>query len=411
MPSRSRTDEDRYRKSKYKPVRIEDSPVFWKDKADRCYKVRDWRGAVEAYSEAIKRDGSFMAAVSNRAATYIHTGEYDSAINDCELALNILANTPASDTTQDAYRRSLIRLHTRRGAAYCWNGEVEKGLSDYRLAAAYKDPEQDQDLVEDLEVIMAHMKAKGLIEFDDPRANKRSDAGQLYFKGNYAGAVTMYQELLSSNEFDVKSRSNLCATYLQQGAFQPALEEAKKLIDFCAEVATALNQPGAQGSAMEDSDDEDADCEDPIVAQKLEAARTIQEKSGHVYLLLKSYVRAGAALCGLKDMKGGYEMLERALRITPYDDDLRDDANRILEKLRMETLISATTGSSSSAGGGKKKADVDGSVAASAPAPPANLPAAVEGALKKPSDSSNNTSSTDAPKKKKRVTLGLTDDD
>ena len=48
---------------------------------------------------------------------------------------------------------------------------------------------------------------------------------------------------------------------------------------------------------VEDSDDEE-DCEDELVAKKIEAAKTIQEKSGHVYLLLKSYVRAGAAYCG-----------------------------------------------------------------------------------------------------------------
>ena len=341
MPTRSRTDEDYYRKSKYKPVRVEDSPIFWKEKGDKLFKSRDWKGACEAYSESLKRDGSFLACVSNRAATYIQLGEYKKAIEDCDLSINMLSNIPASDTTQDAYRRTLIRLYVRRGAALCWDAQIEKGLEDYRLAAAYRDEESDADVVSDMEAIVSYMKSHGLVEHADPADTKRSDAGQLYFKGNYAAAADMYRELLAENEFDIKARSNLCATYLQQGAFQSALEECNRLIEFCAEVAQALNEPGAQGSAMEDSDDED-DCEDELVAKKLAAAKTIQEKSGHVYLLLKSYVRAGAAYCGLGDLAKGYEMFERALRITPYDDDLRDDANRILEKMRMKTLVSAT---------------------------------------------------------------------
>jgi dyslexia susceptibility 1 candidate gene 1 protein len=48
-------------------------------------------------------------------------------------------------------------------------------------------------------------------------------------------------------------------------------------------------------------------------------------------------------------------MMEQAIRITPYDDDLRDDANRIAEKVRMETLIAASTGG----GGGSGKKNVE----------------------------------------------------
>ena len=341
MPSRSRGDEDYYRKSRYKPVSVQDSPMFWKEKGDAFYKARDWKGAADAYSESIKRDGCFLTCVANRAACFLHLHQYKKAIEDCDLAITLLSNTPASDTTHDTYRNALMKLHVRRGAAYCWDDQLARGLEDYRLAAAYRTPEDDVGIVDDVTTIQKRMAEKGLDDARDPAAEKRSEANNDYHHGNYAGAVAIYRELLEKNEFDVKARSNLSATLLQQGAFQEALVECDKIIAFCQDAAQALSQPGAQASTV-DSDDEE-ECQDEMVAKKNEAAKTLRERSGHIYLLLKSYVRAAAANCGLNDFRKAYEIMELAVRITPYDDDLRDDANRILEKLKFKTLVDAST--------------------------------------------------------------------
>ncbi len=167
-------------------------------------------------------------------------------------------------------------------------------------------------------------------------------AGRFYYNGNYASAAESYRELLGKDEFNVRARNNLTATLLQQGAFKEAFEESRKVIEFCGEVAQALSQPGAASTNLADSDDED-ECEDELVARRNAAAKKIGEKSGHVYLLLKAYVRNAAALCGLKDYPAAHGMMEAALRITPYDDDLRDDLNKIAEKIRFNTLIAAST--------------------------------------------------------------------
>ena len=63
-----------------------------------------------------------------------------------------------------------------------------------------------------------------------------------------------------------------------------------------------------------------------------------------------------AALCGKQQFKEAYEYMEMAVRISPYDDDLRDDANRILEKLRMDTLVRSTAAGKQSAEAEKAKA-------------------------------------------------------
>ena len=342
LPTRSRGDEDYYRKSRYKPVSIEDSPMFWKDKGDKMYRARSWKAAADAYTESIKRDGCFMSCVSNRAACFLQMHNYPRAIEDCDLALTMLANTPASDTTQERYRFLLTKLHTRRGAAYCWSGDYSRGADDFRLAVAYRNSEEDKDVALDLATVEDTMKANGLCQEQDPVTAGLQEASRHYYNGNYAAAADAYRALLALDEFNVRARNNLVATLLQQGAFQDALEESKKVIGFCAEVAAALNQPGAVSANLADSDDED-ECEDELVARRNAAAKKIGEKSGHVYLLLKAYVRASAALCGLKDYPSAHGMMEAAVKITPYDDDLRDDLNKIAEKVRFNTLVSAST--------------------------------------------------------------------
>jgi dyslexia susceptibility 1 candidate gene 1 protein len=363
LPSRgSRGDEDYYRRARYKPVSIEDSPMFWKSKGDTFYRQREWRHAADAYSESIKRDGVFLTCTANRAACWLQLSEYRRCIDDCDLAITMLSNTPASDTTQERYKYMLMKLHARRAAAKCWSGDFNGGLQDMRMAAAYRDPtsEEDEGVVRDLDAVEQYMRAKGLVEERDPIEDLRAEAHRLYYAGNYVGAVAVWREKVLgykdprthelSNQHDMKARSNLAAALLQMGQFQEALTESHALIEQCSNVADALNEPGAQSTAAVDSDDEDeataassgVEIDDTVARRRNAAAKVLRDNSNVTYLLLKAFVRAGCAYCGLKDYKAALEMFERAVRVAPYDDDLRDDYNRVLEKARNSTLMEAS---------------------------------------------------------------------
>ncbi|ESL06315.1 hypothetical protein TRSC58_06013 [Trypanosoma rangeli SC58] len=349
MPTRSRGEEEYYRRSRYKPTRIEDSPMFWKERADKHYHHQEWQMAADAYTESIKRDGAFLTCVSNRAACFIHLFEYKRAIEDCTLALTMLSNTPASELTQERYRYLMMKLHARRGAAYCWGRCCEKGIEDFRIASAYSNPEEDRDVLSDYQLVEKYMKEQGLLETRDPLEDKLREASSLYYHGKYAEAAAVYRDVLQANPYDVKTRNNLSAVLLQQGLFKEALEETSQVLSFCREVADALSCPGALSTNLVDSDDDDevdaagGEAADEMVRQRNAAARKVGEQSGHVYALLKACVRGAAAHCGLKDYRKALQLLEQAVRITPYDDDLQDDYKRVSEKLQMETLVAAST--------------------------------------------------------------------
>ena len=344
LPTRSRGDEDVYRKSRYKPVSVEDSPMFWKVRGDKAYTARRWAEAADAYSESIKRDGVFLTCTSNRAACYLRMHDYRRCIGDCDLAITMLGNMPASDTTQEKYRRSLIKLHARRGAAKCWSGDLAGGINDYKLATAYRMNDAEEELVRDCGAIEQYMKNNEIAESHDPLDEVRGKAHRAYYGGKYAEAIELYQAVLAQNESDLRARSNLTAALLQSNKLKEALAESECLIQQCHEVAAALQEPGAQSTTAADSDDEEGDAADDDTGAKRRsnAARTIRDNSGHVYLLLKAYVRAASACTGLKEYKLAMQYFEQAIRIAPYDNDLRDDANKVLEVARMAALVESS---------------------------------------------------------------------
>ncbi|CAC9527027.1 CS domain/TPR repeat/Tetratricopeptide repeat [Leishmania donovani] len=371
MPTRSHGDEEYYRQSRYKPVSIEDTPMFWKERADKCYRTQQWKAAANAYSESIKRDGAFLTCVMNRSACYLQMADYKRAIEDCSLALTMLANTPASEVTQERYRGLMTKLHARRGAAYCWADDLKSGVADLRMAAAYRDPTSDDDVAADLAMIEAQMKERGITEVDaraDPLSTRMQEAAAQYYQGSYEAAEATYNTILKEQPFHMKAQGNLAAVLLRAGKFTQALQVCDGILQFCSEVAAALEQPGGLAGDQLDSDDEEDEDEDEpgwaasktasaleevegasnkdaLVRQRRAAAKKLGEQSGHVYMLLKAYVRSAAALCGMKEYHKAHGCLERALRITPYDNDLRDDCNRLAEKIRMDTLIAASAGS------------------------------------------------------------------
>lgn len=366
IPTRSRGDEEYYRQSRYKPVHIHDSPMFWKERGDQEYKSGEFKAAADSYSESIKRDGVFLTCVMNRAACYLQLTEYKRCIEDCSLALDLLANTPSSELTQDRYRLLMTKLHARRGAAFAWNKDLLRGLQDYRMAAAYSDPTLEAQTGKDLKALEKLAAEKGLEAAEgelNPFAAVMLEANGLCYKGAYQEAVNLYNKILAEDPQHTHARSNRIVALLLLGEYDAALQECHRVIQTCEEVAQALASTDGLDVADSDDDDEEEEEEaineedeegaahhksrenrDELISKRRAASQRIQEGTSHVYLLLKAYVRGAAALCGKKDYHGAHAYLQSALRITPYDNDLADDCLRLEEKIRMETLISASTG-------------------------------------------------------------------
>ncbi len=109
----------------------ERDPVWLKAQGDKICRAGDHQAAIHAYTAALQRDATGGAVerhvvLGNRALCHFKTGRFDNCVEDCGQAL--LA-TVEDDERHDPVR---VRLHVRRGAAFCQLGNHAKALEDYK---------------------------------------------------------------------------------------------------------------------------------------------------------------------------------------------------------------------------------------------------------------------------------------
>ncbi|XP_041795712.1 dynein assembly factor 4, axonemal [Chelmon rostratus] len=99
-----------------------------KDKGDKCFATRDYLGAVNAYSLAIRLNRKIPALFSNRAACHLKLRNLHKAIEDSSQALDLLTPPVAANAA------ARTRAHVRRGSAFCQLQLYAEGLQDYQAA-------------------------------------------------------------------------------------------------------------------------------------------------------------------------------------------------------------------------------------------------------------------------------------
>ncbi|XP_042881818.1 dynein axonemal assembly factor 4-like isoform X2 [Penaeus japonicus] len=126
----------------------EDSGVdYYKEKAISLFNNKDFRGCVNAYTEALKLSPLDASFYSNRAAANLALNNLHHAINDCSKALELL--TPPNQENS----KSRLLCHIRRGTAFVHLSLLAEGLVDYQ--AAHQLSPNDESLKKDMERIQA----------------------------------------------------------------------------------------------------------------------------------------------------------------------------------------------------------------------------------------------------------------
>eukprot|EP01101_Sappina_pedata_P008279 TRINITY_DN4548_c0_g1_i1.p1 TRINITY_DN4548_c0_g1~~TRINITY_DN4548_c0_g1_i1.p1 ORF type:complete len:362 (-),score=162.85 TRINITY_DN4548_c0_g1_i1:143-1228(-) len=86
---------------------------------------KQFEGAIEKYTEAIKYNSNNAIYYSNRAAAYSHLEQHDKAIEDCKQSITVDPN--------------YIKAYTRLGLAYFSLGKYAEAVEQYKIALS-KDP-------------------------------------------------------------------------------------------------------------------------------------------------------------------------------------------------------------------------------------------------------------------------------
>ena len=130
----------------------EKNPEFLKDKGVSLFKNGDHRGAVNAFSEAIKLNPKLPQLFSNRAACCLALGEDEKCIYDCCTALELYYPVVPSNYTARA------KVFVRRGTAYANQDQLDLAAQDF--SAALKLCPDNEKLKEDYAMILTKLRTQ-----------------------------------------------------------------------------------------------------------------------------------------------------------------------------------------------------------------------------------------------------------
>lgn len=111
----------------------ERDPMWLKAQGDKTCRAGDRASAIHAYTAALRcqiQCNQRPLVLGNRALCFFQTQRYQECIEDCTEALAILVANGQHD--DEAHAEGCLRLHVRRGAAFCQLGGYAKALIDYR---------------------------------------------------------------------------------------------------------------------------------------------------------------------------------------------------------------------------------------------------------------------------------------
>lgn len=108
--------------------RIENDPLWMKDRGIEFFKANNFQGAINAFTSGITLDSQNASLYSNRAACHMKLGDFFACCADCSKAISLL--TPPVD----ANAKSRLLAYSRRGAALVAVGDLPSALDDYCAA-------------------------------------------------------------------------------------------------------------------------------------------------------------------------------------------------------------------------------------------------------------------------------------
>ena len=130
----------------------ERNPEFLKDKGVSLFKSGDYKGAINAFSEAIKLNPKLPQLFSNRAACCLTLGENEKCIYDCCTALELYYPVVPSNYEARA------KVFVRRGTAYANQEQLDLAAQDFSAALKLC---PDEKLKEDYATIRTALEKEG----------------------------------------------------------------------------------------------------------------------------------------------------------------------------------------------------------------------------------------------------------
>jgi len=221
-----------------------DKATPFKNAGNAAFKKKDWKTAIEQYTQAIAADPSWEVPYSNRSQAYFQLKQYENATNDGKLCIR------ANPEYVKGFHRTcnaLIKL-----------GKYMEAMKV--LEQAYKNGHRaNKDLMKMHEKVQPKFEAaKAQHDAALPLKEKLKAAGNKFFKsGEYPQALEKYNEALKhckkpdDMKLIVSLHCNRALCWQQQSAFQQVIACCNEALELDPENAKALMRRSSAFEGME----------------------------------------------------------------------------------------------------------------------------------------------------------------
>merc|ERR1712048_517572 len=200
----------------------ENESVRLKDKGNQFYKDKRFDEAHDAYDKAISLNPTNMTLLSNKAAVYLTTKDYDNCIASCQLAVKIGKENRASF-------EEIAKAFSRCARAYQKKGDLMKAIEMCKNAQLESYDKATERMLKMFE--LDKKKADALAYQDDTKAEEAKQRGNTHFRNKeWPQAVEAYEEAVKRSPKNAIIRNNLAASLCKIMDFNGAKRDIEVLM-------------------------------------------------------------------------------------------------------------------------------------------------------------------------------------